>query len=238
MMTGLATAQIRAFSPQDALLIASTMVTLSEKLINDIERRSRADAVRFAAEEVEKAEVRLKQARAQLTDYRGKMGIIDPTTSVTASNSLLTQQQRQNIAQLEMQLNNLQSQNLSPDAPAIVALRAQVSSAKEQLRRVEAEVAKGLNGSALSQVVGTFEQLQLDVEFAQKMVTSTMTQLETARANALAQHLYITPYVRPSLPRSSTYPNRFWSVLTVAALAFGFWITLLIVTRSIRERFG
>jgi capsular polysaccharide transport system permease protein len=238
MMTGLSTAQIRAFSAEDALLIANTMVTLSEQLINGIERRSQADAVRFAAEEVEKAEARLKQARGKLTAYRAKMGIIDPTTSVTASNSLLVQQQRQNIAQLEMQLNNLQSQNLSTDAPAVVALRAQVASAKEQLRRVEADVAKGLNGSALSQVVGTFEQLQLDVEFAQKMVTSTMTQLETARANSLQQHLYITPYVRPSLPRSSTYPNRFRSVLTVAALAFGFWITLLIVSRSIRERFG
>lgn len=238
MMTGLATAQVRAFSPQDALLIANTMVTLSENLVNDIERRSQSDAVKFAAEEVEKAENRLKRARAQLTEYRGKMGIIDPVTSVTASNSQLVQQQRQSIAQLEMQLNNLQSQNLSPDAPAVVALKAQVGSAKEQLRRIEADVAKGLNGSALSQVVGKFEQLQLDVEFGQKMLTSTMTQLENARATALAQHLYVTPYVRPSLPRSSTYPNRFWSIVTVAALAFGIWLTLLILVRSMRERFG
>ena len=36
-----------------------------------------------------------------------------------------------------------------------------------------------------------------------------------ARANAASQHLYITPYVRPHLPQSSTYPNRPLAILIV-----------------------
>jgi capsular polysaccharide transport system permease protein len=59
-----------------------------------------------------------------------------------------------------------------------------------------------------------------------------------ARANAAAQHLYIAPFVRPSLPQSSTYPHRLQSVILVGAMAFAFWLTGLLVLRSIRERFA
>jgi capsular polysaccharide transport system permease protein len=238
MLTGLAVAQVRAFTPDDALLIATTMVSLSEDLVNQMEQRSQADAVRFARDEVEKAENRLKEARARLTEYRSKFGVIDPNTSVTASNSLLIQQQRQTIAQLEMQLNTLLGQNLFATAPAVIALRNQIESGKEQLRRTEADVGRGINGSALSEVVGKYEQLSLEVQFAQTMVTNTMATLEMARSNAASQHLYVTPYVRPSRPDNSIYPRPFYATLSVAAMAFAVWIVLLMLGRSLRERFA
>jgi capsular polysaccharide transport system permease protein len=237
-VSGIATAQVRAFSPEDALLIGQTMVKLSEELVNRIGTRSQNDAVKFATAQVEKAQHRLVDARTQLTAYRNKFGIIDPTTSVAKSNSSLTQQQRANLAQLETQLSTLQLQNLSPNAPMILSLQSQIKSTREQIERTEAEVAKGRDGAALSTVVGEFEKLNLEVQFAQALVTSTMASLESARTNAAAQHLYITPYVRPSLPHSSTYPNRPMAVLAAAAIAFAFWLIGLLVVRALRERFS
>ncbi len=237
-VTGLATATVRAFSPNDALLIANTMVKLSEELINQIANRSQRDAVRFAETEVEKAQARLKEQRAKLTDYRNRVGVIDPTSSVAASNSSLVQTQRANLAQLETQLATYMKQNLAPNAPVIVTLKNQIKATKDQLAATEADVGKGVNGAALSQVVGEYEQLNLEVQFAQNMVTSTMAALDTARANAASQHLYITPYVRPSLPQSATYPKRLLSISAVAALAFALWTIMLLIVRSIRERFS
>jgi capsular polysaccharide transport system permease protein len=238
MVTGIAGAEVRAFSPHDALLIANTLVTLSEELVNEMQSRSQRDAVQFAQGEVEKAQDRLKQIRAKLAAYRNKFGIIDPTTSVAASNSTLIQSQRANLAQLETQLATLQSQHLSSTAPAIIGLKSQIKSTKEQLARTEADVGIGNNGSALSTIVGDFEQLNLEMQFAQSMVTSTMQALDQARANAAAQHLYITPYVRPSLPQSSTYPRRLLSIASVGLFAFAFWVIGLMILRSIRERFA
>ena len=237
-VTGIATASVRAFSPKDALLIANTLITLSEQLINGIATRSQQDAVRFAKNEVEQAQNRLRDIRAQLTAYRDKYGVIDPTTSVAASNSSLIQTQRANLAQLETQLATFQSQKLSPNAPAIVNLKNQIKSTKTQLAKTEADVGQGANGTALSNVVGQYEKLNLDLQFAQSMVTSTMQALAQARSNAAAQHLYITPYVRPSLPQSSTYPRRLQSVVLVGAMALAFWLIGLLVLRSIRERFA
>jgi capsular polysaccharide transport system permease protein len=239
MITGIADAQIRAFSPADAQLVASTLVTLAEELINNIDKRSQEDAVRFAEKEVEKQKARLQQARDKLTAYRNKFGIIDPTTSVAASNSALIQGLRANLAQLETQLATFQTQNLAPNAPAIVVLKSQIKSVREQLARTEADVGtRSDNGLPLSTVVGDYEELNLEVQFAQNMLTGAMQALTQARVNALTQHLYITPYVRPHLPESSIYPRRFLSVLMVGLMAFSFWVAGLMIVRSIRERFS
>lgn len=238
MVTGIATAKVRAFSPEDALLVAKTLVNLSESLVNKLGSRSQQDAVVFAKGEVEKAEDRLRKVQAKLTDYRNKYGVINPDSSVVASNSTLIQAQRANLAQLETQLATLLAQRLAPNAPAIVTLRSQIKSTREQLARTEADVGQRDDGTPLSTIVGHFEQLKLELQFAQSMVTSTMQALDQARANAAMQHLYISPYVQPTLPQSSIYPDRFQSVLIVAALAFAFWLIALMIVRSIHERFG
>jgi capsular polysaccharide transport system permease protein len=238
MITGIATAEVRAFTPEDARLIAATLVTLSEELINRIANRSATEAVRAATREVERAQNRLKEVRARLTAYRNKFGIIDPTTSVAASNSSLVQALRANLAQLETQLATLKSQNLLPTAPAIVTLNSQIQSAREQLASTEAQVGRGEAGSGLSTIVAEYELINLDLQYAQTMVTNTMQALDQARANAAVQQLYITPYVRPSLPQSPTYPSRFLSVLAVGLVSFAIWVLSLMLVRAARERFG
>jgi capsule polysaccharide export protein KpsE/RkpR len=51
----------------------------------------------------------------------------------------------------------------------------------------------------------------------------------------IAQHVYVTPFVHPSLPASSTYPNRPLAVLIVALGSFLLWFIGQLVVRSIRE---
>jgi len=237
-VTGIAVAQVRAFSPEDALLIANTLVALSEELVNQISNRARTDAVTFAQREVDRAEERLKAIRAKLTEYRSRVGVIDPATSVVASNSLLIQTLRSNLAALETQLASLKLQSLQPSAPVMVSLQNQIRSTKEQLQAVEGTVGKSTDGKALSAVIAEYEQLDLERQFAQTMLAGATTALDQARASSASQHLYITPYVRPSLPQSAIYPRPLMSILTVAILAFAFWVAFLMVTRSIRERFA
>jgi capsule polysaccharide export protein KpsE/RkpR len=160
-ITGIVTAQVRAFSPEDALLIGNTMVQLAEELVNQIARRTQEDTVRFAEREVEKAQDRVKRVRLQVMEG-GR----------TAENS---------------------------------------------------------TGTLL---------LDMERQIAQNLLASAMQALDQARAAARAQHLYITPYVRPSLPTSSTYPRTFLSIAAVAALAFAMWLAGLLIIRSIYERFS
>lgn len=237
-VTGIAVAQVRAFTPDDAMLIANTLVTLSEELVNRIANRTQNDAVRFAQREVERAEERLKNIRAKLTEYRNKVGVIDPATSVVASNSALTQALRNTLAQLETHLQTLKLQNLQPNAPAVITVQNQINSTKDQLSLIEGAVGRNKSGEALSAIIAEYEQLDLERQFAQAMVTSTMAALDSARANAASQHLYITPYVRPSMPESSLYPRRFLAIATIAALSLILWLVGLLIGRAVLERLG
>jgi capsular polysaccharide transport system permease protein len=237
-VTGIATAQVRAFSPEDALLIARSLVGLSEELVNGIANRTQTDGVRFAQREVDRAEERLKTIRAKLTEYRNRTGLIDPNTSVVASNAALVQTLRGSLAQLETQFATLTRQNLDPNSPALSVLQNQIRSTRDQLQKVEAMVGQDRDGVSLSRIMAEYEQLDMERQFAQTMLTSTLQALDQARASAASQSLYITPYVQPQLPQSSTYPRPTYSVLMVGFIALIAWFIGLIFLRSIRERFS
>jgi capsular polysaccharide transport system permease protein len=236
-ITGVAHARVRAFTPDDAYLIATNMVTLAEKLVNEISMRPRLDAVKFAEGEVKRAEDRLKTIRAQISEYRDKESVIEPTSSVVTSNTTLAQSLRATLVQYQTELAALMRQNLRPNAPYIVNLRSRIQAAREQLAAVEAQIAnaKDTGGRPLSQVVGHYEQLDLERQFAQTILTSAVQALEQARAAAISQHLYVTPFVRPARPESSTYPSRVVSILTVGLACFFVWTIGLLIVRSIRE---
>ncbi len=237
-VTGIAVAQVKAFTPQDALLIANSLVKLAEEQVNDIANRTQRDAVGYAEREVARAEERLKANAAKLAEYRNRVGVIDPTTSVGASNSALTQGLRASLAQLETQRQTFLRQGLQPNAPAVVTNENVINSTKQQIASVENSVGVNKNGAALSSVIAEYEQLELEKQFAQAMRTSTMAALDAARASAASQHLYITPYVRPSLPESALYPRRILSIIAVTGLALIAWLIGLLVGRSALERLG
>lgn len=236
-LTGLATVKIRAFSPADAKQIADTLVTLSEELINRIAMRTNTDAVRFAEAEVVRQQSYLEKVRTRLLDFRNKAGVIDANASIGASNSTLSQSLRANLAQLETNLATLMKQNLPANASSVLYLKSQINATKDQIRTVEALVGKNLDGKPLSTLVGEYEQLDMERQFAQTMVTGAMQALDAARQTASSQHLYITPYVRPALPESATYPHRWTSIFLFAAAAIVIWTLLTLIVRSVREHY-
>ncbi len=234
--SGLATAQVRAFTPQDSLRIADELVALSEALVNKIALRSQQDAVKFAEAEVKRAEARLTDLRTEMTKYRIAEGVIDPLTNVVASNIQLANTLRATLSQLQADYGALGIQQTNSNAPAARLLQARINATKEELRRVEREVANSREGNeALAKVVAQYEKLDLERQYAQSMMLSTMQALDQARANAASQHLYLTPYVRPVLAESSTYPRRLFSVIAVGVASFLIWLIGLFVIRTIQE---
>ena len=101
---------------------------------------------------------------------------------------------------------------------------------------MEKEVGNDREGNRkLTEIVGRYEELDLERQYAQAFMVAAQQALDQARANAAAQHLYLTPYVLPVLPESALYPKRAQTVI-IAALSFlGLWIVGLMVVRSIAE---
>ena len=232
-MTGLAVVKVRAFSPEDALLIANTVVSLSEDLVNTVAKRPQLDSVRFAQGEVKRAEERLKNAREAMTDYRLQEGVIDPSGALT-TNIALVQTLRGQLMQQQGDLASLLSQQINPNSPAAQALRSRIGATKDQLEKLEREVSKDREGNRiLTELVGRYESLDLERQYAQGSLVAAQQAFDQARANAAAQHLYLTPYVRPVLAESALYPKKAQSVLIAGLAFFGIWVVGLMVFRAV-----
>lgn len=235
-ITGTALAEVRAFTEDDAYLIAKTLVALCEDLVNEVAQRPQLETVRYAEAEVARAEARLKEIRSELVAYRNKESVIDPNSSVVLGNATLASSLRSLLAQYQTDLAAMQKGGLGPNASQVQSLRTRIRATQDQLKDVETEVSRAKQGDAsLSQIVGRYEQLTLELQFAQNMMTSTVQSLEQARSNAMARRIFITPYVHPAKPHSSTYPNRVVAIFIVAGLCTLLWTVALLLGRSIRE---
>lgn len=234
---GTSAAEIRAFTREDAYLIAKTLLSLGEELINETVQRPQREAVQYAEAEVKRAEDRLRTVLSQLAVFRDQSGVIDPMTNLVTSNSAVASTLRTSLATLQTEMAALRKQGLNANAPQFQVLQIRYKATEDQLKEVEAQVSKAKQSgdSSISKIVARYEQLELERVFAQNMLTSTMQSLEQARANASAKRLYVTAFVKPAEPQVSTYPRRFIAVLTVAGASLLLWTISLLVSRSIGE---
>ena len=57
-------------------------------------------------------------------------------------------------------------------------------------------------------MVGRYEELAVDLEFANTAYTQALAGLAAARAEARRQSRYLAPHVRPTLATTALYPRR------------------------------
>jgi hypothetical protein len=73
----------------------------------------------------------------------------------------------------------------------------------------------------------------LIANIAQALVVSARRALDIARANAASRHRYLTPYVKPTLLESASYPLRGRMTFPRFLASHAIWIVGLIMLRSL-----
>ena len=218
--TGLIVLRTVAFSAEDAARINELLLGQSEALVNELNERARQRAIAEAENRVIEAEQRVAAARKALALYRNKAQLVDPLKQaggiVEIANKLITER-----AALEAQLGTLQ--RLTPEHPAIPALRQRIASLTVEIDQQTARIVGGAN--AISGKLPTYEALSLEQEFASQMLIMARTSLEQARAEALKQQFYLERVVEPNTPDLAEYPHAFKNVATI----FGFALCLYFI---------
>lgn len=210
--SGITELDVKAFRPQDAYLIANSLLAMGEDQVNAFNARLTADTVKVAQDEVNLAEARTESAETDLTNFRLQHQNIDPALSGTATMTLIAQLNAQ-IAQDQAQLAQMQGY-LSPDSQQAVTLRNRIKALRDQIQSQTAALT-GANGGALAPELPQYQVLQMKLQFAQQSYTSAENALVAANENAMKQQLFLIRVVSPSLPQEALYPKRFEIVLTV-----------------------
>ncbi len=234
--TGIVTFEVQAFDAETAFALAETVLEEANSLVNTLSEKARQDSVRFAVNEVERAEQRLRKAQLAVRKFRSARGSVDPAMNAQLDAEL--------IASLETQLAGFHARiqalsiEVDPDAPKLRQLNRQASAIKTQIVRRRAAIGDNnleVEGSSTADILAEFEALQIEQTFAQQRYASALSSLEIARMDADRQQRYLAIFGRPYKPEEAIYPHRLRNTLLTLAAAFALWAIGTLVTYAVRD---
>lgn len=222
--------RVRAYTAEQAQKMNEQLLEMGERLVNNMNTRSRQDLIRVAEQEVKIAEERSKQAAGALSAFRSDRGVFDPDRQ-SAIQLQSVAKLREELLAAETQLE--QVRRVSPGNPQVATLQQRVDALR---RAVDEENARVLGRSGgLSTKSPVFDRLSLEKLFADRQLASALAALDTARSEAARKQLYLERLVQPNLPDSSVEPRRLRSILTVLVVGLLLWGVLSLVVASVRE---
>ena len=232
--SGMIDLRILAFDPVDAQTIANAILEEGGILINRLNDIAREDALRYARDELDRAQDRLREARQEVTEFRNRYQLVDPVADVQGQIGVVTSLQQQLAEQL-VGLGLLQA-NAQPEDPRIGQAELRIQVIRDQIEAERQKFGSTGGEEALSDVVGQFEILTVDRQFAEATYTAALAGFETARAEAVRQSRYLAPYIRPTLAQEAEFPERAKLLLMIAGFLTVLWVIGSLIFYSLRDR--
>ena len=238
--TGLIDLEVQAFTPTEAQAIAQVIYDESSAMINRLSAIAREDATAYARDELDQAVERLKQAREAMTRFRNETQIVDPGASIQGQMGILSSLQAQ-LAQTLIDLDILRQTTREND-PRITQTERRVQVIEDRIEEERRKLGLGSNSAqpgdenAFANLVGEYERLAVDLQFAEQSYTAALSAFDSAQAEAQRQSRYLAAHVNPTLPQSSTRPDRLQVLGLVALFAFLTWATLVLAVYALRDR--
>ena len=232
--TNIVHVRARAFNPQDAQAVVATILKESSGLVNALSAQAREDAIEAAKADLTEAEDHLRTLRQRLAEFRRENKMVDPEADVVGQAGLLSALQTQ-LAQAMVERDMLltyaddKDQRVQQAERRIEAVHARIEEERTRLG------IGGETGLAPSEVLGTYEELRVDLEFGNAAYTQALTNLALAKAEARRQARNVVPHIQPTLSVEPLYPRRFViTALAMLILSIG-WGLLLLVYYNVRD---
>lgn len=219
---GILRVDVEGFDAQSAHLIATTIVKESERFINEISHRAAREQMEFAEKELLRFKERYQKVKDDLLAFQNKYGIFDPLKQAERRLQLIGSLEAK-IATKEAELLMMQSY-INESAPQIVTIKSEIEALKKQLRVEKNKVASPKTSQRLNDLAAQFQDLSIEVTFAENAYTTALKAYETARIEALRKIKQVVVIQNPSLPQSAKYPEKIYNILTafmIFSLVFG-----------------
>lgn len=223
-----------AFTAQDALAINEQILAQSQILVDRLSFLAREDATKYASADLAEARDRLKEARSNLSEFRAKSQIIDPKIDLQSQGGVSAALQQQ-LAEAFIQLDLLVGATNKSDDPRIEQAERRIEAIRQRLAAERQSLAPGADEGMVS-IVGDYEALIVEREFAEQAFLSAASALDGARAEAKRRTKYLAVHIEPTLADTPLYPQRLLIVAVITALSFLIWAVFLMVAYSIRDR--
>lgn len=236
--TGLIEVEVRSFTPEDSQAIAQDLFERSSEMINRLSEVARQDSMRYAKDELELAIGRLKQARQAMTLFRNETQIVDPSADIKGQMGLLNSLQAQ-LADALIGLDMLAETTNSND-PRVEQAKRRITVIERRIEDERNKLGVGANAGdetrGYADLVGEFESLQVDRQFAEEAYVAALSAHDVALSEARRKSRYLAAYLNPTLAETPLYPRRPTILAVVTLILFGIWAISVLVYYSLRDR--
>lgn len=235
--TGLMNLRVLAFDAIEAQTIAKAISEESTKRINELSGIARADATRYAITELKRASEELREKRKAVTTFRLKNQTTDPTKNIQGQMvliNILNEQLAASIIDLKVMMNSSQKES----DPRIKQMNLRIQVIREQIKEELSRFGNSEkdNSTDYAHLVGEFERLNADLEFAELVYRSALLSYNSAQADAAHTLRYLAEHIKPTLASSSRYPQRILIMLGISLVLILVWAVSILVYYSIRDR--
>ena len=230
-ISGISNLNVTSFDAGESRQINAALLKQGEILINQLNERARKDTIQYAEDAVASAEEKAKEASAQLTKFRITNGIFDLKAQSEVQMSLISKLQDELIV-IRTQLDQVKA--VTPENPQIPGLIAR----EKSLRREISQQMKAISGggeNSLSNQAAEYQRVFLENELAEKQLAAAMTSLESAKAEADRQQLYLEVISQPNLPDLAHEPKRIYNIIATFVIGLIVYGIGTLLTASIRE---
>lgn len=222
-----------AFAPEDARSIAMEVLAESSSLVNRLSDQARADAVAFANDELRTAEARLREVRENLAAFRRDNRFVDPTADVSGQAGLLNALQGE-LAKAMVERDELLSY-ADPADQRVQQTDRRIAAVRERIEAERNALSVGGVAGSMPEVVGDYEELEVDLEIARTAYTHALAGRAAAEAMAQRQSRYLVPHIQPTLAETALYPRKLLIVgLAALFLTLG-WSVLMLIYYNVRD---
>jgi capsular polysaccharide transport system permease protein len=231
------TMEVAAYTPREAQHLGELIVARSEALVNEISERSRHDALVRSENEVRLAQDRLRKAQAALLTFRNRNSAIDPIANATSISETIAKLITEKIG-LENDRAGLVGV-VSTESPVRRQLDAKISDIDSQVKKLRDQLANQQGGdSTISHQIAGYQDLQLEVQFAEKLYSVAQAAHDQARTEQEKQQLYLAIVEKPTLPEEAYYPRIIATPAVVFAVCAVLWSMIALLIASIRDHMG
>ena len=238
--SGIVHFEARAFDPESARSIAQFVLDESTRIVNEISVQARDDAVSVAREVLLDAEDRLRAVRREIRAFRDFEQELDPSENARAAIGLMAAL-RQQLAEAQVELDSYLSL-VGPRGPRAPALRQRIDSLEQRIEQERQRLGTGSNALApddtrlFADLMGDYEELMVELEFAQAAYTSALASFEQAQVEARRQTRFLSPHIRPTLSVEAEYPQRLLLAIGAFVILSVTWAVIVLIAYNVRDR--
>ncbi len=203
--------EVQTFDSEYSLTVAKTLLTLSEKFINNLGAKMAQEQMAYAQKEVERSYKVLSENQNTLISFQDKFELYNPEQRSGALANAINGLESEIITQ-QTELKSLLA-FMRAGAPEVKAKQIRVDALIEQLAEEKNRLTNH-DKQSLNKINVSFNEIKLNTELAMDLYKSSLVSLESVRSEAYKKLKHLLVIEHPALAQQDKYPARIHSILT------------------------